>query len=70
MSVSESSWKLSAYDIANGGGTATVTLRSGVQLQGSVNKELSACDVLHLNTPRGWHTIDWAEVAAFSGEPS
>lgn len=66
--VSEASWRLSAYDIANGDGIATVTLRSGAQLSGTVNKSLSAQEVLHLNTERGWHTIDWTEIAAISGE--
>lgn len=65
------SWKLSIYDIANGEGIATVTLRSGVQFVGTVDKRLSSGDVLFLRTlaTGGWHTIDYTEIAAVTGEP-
>lgn len=67
--VHESSWRLSAFDIANSDGVATVTLRSGVQLAGRVDKHLSLNEVLFLRTAtRGWHTVDWTEIAALSGE--
>lgn len=66
--VHPSLWKLSMCDIANGYGIATVTLRSGVQLEGSVNKKLSMHDVLHLECPGGWHSIDYWEIAAITGK--
>lgn len=66
--VHESLWRLSAWDIANGDGIATVYLKGGATLSGRVNKRLSGANVLHLTTERGWHTIDWTEIAAISGE--
>jgi hypothetical protein len=66
--VHSSSWKLTIADIANGYGIATVTLRSGVQLEGSVDKKLSVNDVLFLHTQGGWHTIDYTEIAAITGK--
>lgn len=66
--VHPSFWKISMCDIANGYGIATVTLRSGVVLEGSVNKELSLGDVLHLECPGGWHSIDYWEIAAITGK--
>ena len=69
MSVHDSSWKLSIFDICNGDGIATVTLKSGVQLAGSPVKDMCQSDVCHLRTDKGWHTIDWEEIAAISGEP-
>lgn len=67
LPVSAASWRISAFDIANGNGIAVVTLRSGKEFTGRVNKQLSMNDVLHLNTDVGWHTIDWTEIAAITG---
>jgi hypothetical protein len=70
MSVGEASWRLAVFDIANGDGIATITLKSGVQLSGEVDRGLSESDVLFVRTKtKGWHTIDWEEIAAISGEP-
>lgn len=66
--VNEASWRLSATDIARGDGIATVTLRSGVQLTGSVDLMLSEHEVLHLKVDRGWVSIDWTEIAAIAGQ--
>ncbi len=63
-----STLRIAAMDVANGSGVATVTLRSGVQLTGRVDKRLSMHEVLHLVTPNGWHTIDYIEIAAITGE--
>lgn len=63
-----SNWKVSMCDIANGNGMATVTLHSGVQLEGTVDKKLSMDGVLHLHCPGGWHTIDYWEIAAITGK--
>ncbi len=68
--VGAATWRLICTDIANGGGTATVTLRSGTQLRGRVNSTfLDNPSTLHLRTTLGWHAIDWTEIAAISGEP-
>lgn len=67
--VNEASWRLSATDIARGDGIATVTLRSGAQLTGSVDLMLSEHEVLHLKVDRGWVSIDWTEIAALAGQP-
>ena len=71
--VHESEWRLSAHDIANGGGIATVTLRSGAQFRGTIEKSHNPADspmaTLHLTTDRGWVVIDWTEIAALGGEP-
>jgi hypothetical protein len=60
-------FKLNIYDIANGYGFCIATLKNGIQLKGKVNKKLSD-DVLHLNTAKGWHSIDWEEIVAITGE--
>lgn len=67
-SLVASTFRLGVHDIANGDGIATVTLRSGVQLSGTVKLNLTDDVVLHLKTARGWHTIDWNDIAALSGE--
>lgn len=67
--LAKSTMRLGAHDIANGNGVCTATLKSGVQLVGKVNTKLTNSDVLHLETERGWHTIEWDEVVAISGEP-
>lgn len=69
MSLAESTFRLAAMDVANESGVAIVTLRSGAEFRGRVDKRLSL-DVLHLVTAEGWHTIDYSEVAAISGESS
>lgn len=70
MNLLASTFRLAAADIANGHGTATVTLRSGAAFHGRVNKQLTNEDVLHLTAVGGggWHTIDWNEIAAITGE--
>jgi hypothetical protein len=66
--LAASMFRLSAFDVANGNGTATVTLRSGAAFEGEVDKHLSTGDLLHLKTPKGWHAIDYCEIAAITGE--
>lgn len=82
--VGEASWRLTTTDIANGGGIAIVTLHSGVQHAGRVDKRLSAHEVLHmrtvnlddrqlgrpLDTDGGWVTIDWGQIASIQGVPA
>lgn len=68
--VHESSWRITIFDIANGGGFARVTLRSGVQLFGAPDKEKSMNEVLFMHHKGGWHVIDWSEIAAITGEPA
>jgi hypothetical protein len=68
--VPDTLWRLVAADVYNGNGVATVTLRSGVQFTGRVNRELSKQEVLQLSLPGGgWVSIDWTEIAAFVGMP-
>lgn len=68
--VHESEWRLSIYDIANGDGIAKVTLRSGVQITGKPSKSKSEHATLFMYEDRGWHVIDWTEIAAISGAPA
>lgn len=78
-SLAPSIFRLSAHDIANGGGFAEIILKSGAKFNGEINLTLGD-DVLHLNAYKfseyqgwyktgGWHTIDYNEIAAISGEP-
>ena len=68
--VGPASWRLTAIDIANGNGTALVTLRSGIRFVGSVDINLSRNEVLFLRTDSGgWCVIDWTEIVAMGGEP-
>lgn len=66
--VDPARWKLAICDIANGYGMATVTLRSGIQLKGTVDKKMSMDDVLFLHCSGGWHTIGYGEIAAITGK--
>jgi hypothetical protein len=70
--ISNAEWKISIIDIAKGNGTATVTLKSGVQLSGKADAEHigDAMVALFLTTKRGWHVIDYDQIAAITGEPS
>lgn len=66
--VQPAEWRLTLLDIENGGGTATVTLRSGVQLTGSYDSKLSQNASAFLRTNKGgWHVIDYTEIAAITG---
>lgn len=71
--VGPAEWRLALADIDSGNGAATVTLRSGVQFEGRVDMRLSGStqNTLFLRTfdGRGWHAIDWSEVAAITGVP-
>jgi len=62
-------WMLVARDIDAGGGIITVTLRSGVQLVGRLDRELSKpANGLKLNTlDGGYHVINFAQIAAMTG---
>ena len=43
---------------------ATLTLKSGVQFTGKLEKPLPYPETVHLTTPSGWVTIDRDELAA------
>lgn len=72
MSVLPSYWVIVAVDIANGGGMAAVTLKSGAAFTGRVDRKYFedttiAPDALHLKTSTGWIVIDLEEIAAMEG---
>lgn len=82
MSVLPSYWKIAAIDAASVG-IVVVTLKSGVVIEGRLNRELSQSDndALHLRRlsslfqhidgrdDEGFHTIDYDDIAAISGRP-
>ena len=83
--IDASYWRIVLADIKNGNGVATVTLKSGVQLVGRVDRngpsepgislksgELKYTGSVHKEfvSDGGWHVIDFTQVAAITGSLS
>jgi len=77
-SVPASYWRVVLLDIKRGDGVAVVTLRSGVQLTGKVDRNGPSEPGISLKsgeyrggsfTPDGgWHIVDFTAVAAITGK--